>query len=144
MMVFDHPLDVQIFDFDALLLIDQLSRFLEMKIAPLSFHFQKCFFANTQTAFFRPLHLLIRRDTRRCAFFKSFSATRNYRGFSIGAASSSERVAKLSIPTSTPTISLGAGATSFFGCSTAKITYQPSASHLIVQVLISPSIGRAR
>ena len=33
----------------------------------------------------------------------------------MGAASSSESVAKLSIPTSTPTLSFGAGATSFFG-----------------------------
>ena len=39
-MVFDHSPDVQILDFDALVLIDQLSRFLEMKIAPLPFHFQ--------------------------------------------------------------------------------------------------------
>jgi hypothetical protein len=39
-MVFDHPLDVQIFDFDALILGDQLSRLFEMKVASLSFHFQ--------------------------------------------------------------------------------------------------------
>ena len=84
MMVPDHSLDVQIFDFDALVLSDQLSRFFEMKVA------------------------------------------------------------KFSIPTSTPTLSFGAGATSFFGSSTAKITYQPSASRLIVQALISPSIGRER
>jgi hypothetical protein len=40
MMVPDHPLDVQIFHFDALVLIDQLSRFFEMKIASLTFHLQ--------------------------------------------------------------------------------------------------------
>jgi hypothetical protein len=40
MMVLDHSLDVQIFDFDALVLIDQLLRFFEVKIAPLSFHLQ--------------------------------------------------------------------------------------------------------
>jgi hypothetical protein len=39
-MVFDHSPDVQILDFDALVLIDQLSRLFEMKIAPLPFHLQ--------------------------------------------------------------------------------------------------------
>jgi hypothetical protein len=40
MMVPDHSPDGQIFDFDALVLIDQLSRFFEMKIASLPFHLQ--------------------------------------------------------------------------------------------------------
>jgi hypothetical protein len=35
-----HSLDVQIFYFDALVLLDQLSSFFEMKISPLSFHLQ--------------------------------------------------------------------------------------------------------
>jgi putative transposase len=39
-MVPDHPLNVQIFDFDALVLIDQFARLFEMKIASLPFHFQ--------------------------------------------------------------------------------------------------------
>ena len=39
-MVLDHPLDVQIFDFHALVLIDQLSRLFDMKVAPLPLHFQ--------------------------------------------------------------------------------------------------------
>jgi hypothetical protein len=34
-MVPDHPLNVQIFDFDALVLIDQFARLFEMKIASL-------------------------------------------------------------------------------------------------------------
>jgi hypothetical protein len=40
MMVPDHSLDIQIFDFDALVLSDQFSRFLEMKISSLTFHLQ--------------------------------------------------------------------------------------------------------
>jgi hypothetical protein len=39
-MVLDHTPDVQIFDFDALVLRDQLSRLFEMKIASLSFDLQ--------------------------------------------------------------------------------------------------------
>jgi len=39
-MILDHPTDVQIFDFDALVLIDQLSRLFEMKIASLSLDLQ--------------------------------------------------------------------------------------------------------
>jgi len=35
MMVFDHPLDIQIFDLDALVLQDQFSRLFEMKVASL-------------------------------------------------------------------------------------------------------------
>jgi hypothetical protein len=40
MTVLDHSPDVQFFDFDALVLSDQLSRFFVVKIAPLSFHLQ--------------------------------------------------------------------------------------------------------
>src|SRR5262249_60322851 len=106
-------------------------------------HFNR-FFTRPLPSSFLSFLPFARRETLRCAFFNSFSARRKYRGFSIGAASSSESVAKLSIPTSTPTLAFGAGATSFFGSSTEKITYQPSASRLIVQVLISAPIGRER
>jgi hypothetical protein len=61
-MVPDHPLNVQIFDFDAPVLIDQFARLFEMKIASLPFHLQMLL-PNQPTAFFLPLLPLTRRET---------------------------------------------------------------------------------
>jgi len=36
-MVSDHPPDIQVFDFNALILSDELSRLFEMKVTSLSF-----------------------------------------------------------------------------------------------------------
>jgi hypothetical protein len=61
-MVLDHPPDVQIFDFDALVLIDQLSRLFEMKIASLPFDLQM---------------LLLKQSNRLLSPFASLDSARN-------------------------------------------------------------------
>src|SRR5262245_21492921 len=80
------------------------------------------------------------RDSRRCCLCKFESAFLRWRGFSIS--SPFESVAKLLMPTSTPTVCPVGGRASGFGVSQTIRAYQPSTRRVMRSCLHCPSIGR--